>query len=291
MACCCAQILALSTVSLTKSCFRAIDCSIDDRGHSTLDAMPDVLCEGETFLWQKFTAFALLTMYTFVIPLGELTLLVVGRSSGRINDIDFQQTHGWYLQKYHAVRTHGRDASRERLLKRCRLLQGAWYAELIFVYYRIAMSAEAVLLSSPQNAAVCLALMCLTTSAMLVFVLVVKPFKDGTDLSEEATMTSADRKQAWALGATVAATLVGFACTQIQDREGSLDVVITAIITAIGTVPMLVGLYEMYKDRKAKQNDAGDADSNDDPVAPGESAQDARIRKDETENPMTTGLL
>jgi hypothetical protein len=230
------QVLTLSMVSLTKSCLHAIDCTEDaELGHATLDAMPDVLCDWQSrsFKMQKGLAITLMFIYDLLVPWGLFSVLALAQDSGHINEPEFLQAHGWYLQKYHA---------------------DAWYAELVFVFYRIAMSSCAVLLSSRANASLCLALMGLVTAAMLAFVLSVKPFNDNEDdrPSEEA-MTSADRKQAWALGATVAATLVGFGCAQTKDRGEGMDAAIAALITCIGAAPILAGLYEKYKDHKANK--------------------------------------
>jgi hypothetical protein len=243
------QVLTLSMVSLTKSCLHAIDCTEDaELGHATLDAMPDVLCDWQSrsFKMQKGLAITLMFIYDLLVPWGLFSVLALAQDSGHINEPEFLQAHGWYLQKYHA---------------------DAWYAELVFVFYRIAMSSCAVLLSSRANASLCLALMGLVTAAMLAFVLSVKPFNDNEDdrPSEEA-MTSADRKQAWALGATVAATLVGFGCAQTKDRGEGMDAAIAALITCIGAAPILVGLYEKYKDHKANKDDTGDNEEEEDGV-------------------------
>ena len=243
------QVLTLSMVSLTKSCLRAIDCTEDaELGHATLDAMPDVLCDWQSrsFKMQKGLAITLMLIYDILVPWGLFSVLALAQDSGRINEPEFRQAHGWYLQKYHA---------------------DAWYAELVFVFYRIAMSSCAVMLSSRANASLCLVLMGLVTAAMLAFVLSVKPFNDNEDdrPSEEA-MTSADRKQAWALGATVAATLVGFGCAQTKDRGEGMDAAIAALITCIGAAPILVGLYEKYKDHKANKDDTGDNEEEEDGV-------------------------
>ena len=98
------------------------------------------------------------------------------------------------------------------------LAQGAWYAEFVFLYYKIAMASLAVLLGSSAKAPTCLALMALVTAALLVFVLVVKPFDDGSHESPEM-LTKADKLQADALGATLTGTAVGF---DDGDPEGAV---------------------------------------------------------------------
>lgn len=262
------QVLTLCMVSLTKSCLRAIDCTEDpDLRLSTLDVMPDVMCEGTTFYLQATAAGVLLFVYDLLIPLLIADTLHSARTSGQIYNLEFREKHGWYLRKYHA---------------------DAWYAELVFVLYRIVMSSCAVLLSSRANASLCLALMGLVTATMLKFVLTVKPFKDDDDDDDHLSalvMTSADRKQAWALAATMAATMVGFGCAQTKNRGDIMDAAIATLISCIGVTPILVGLYEKYKDHKAKQK--GNIDDEQDSEGVDEN-------HDKTENPvlgLQAGLL
>ena len=115
-------------------------------------------------------------------------------------------------------------------------VQGAWYAEFVFLYYRIAMTASSVLLSSSVNTRVCLSLMALATAAALAFVLVVKPFADGdqgfaTRSTDE--MTRADTTQALSLGATLVAIAIGFMCLLIPDRSKTVDGVTASVIAVV----------------------------------------------------------
>ena len=67
--CWCAQITSLSIVTLTKSCLRAVDCTYDEaRGDSTLDAMPDVQCDGQDFIRQAAWAWFLIFVYLLAVP-------------------------------------------------------------------------------------------------------------------------------------------------------------------------------------------------------------------------------
>jgi hypothetical protein len=182
--------------------------------------MPDVYCSGSTFWWQENVARALLFLYTVVIPLVVARKLHKANTTGQLNRPEFFEAYGWFIHKYHS---------------------GAWYAELVFIYYRIAMSAFAVLLTSYES--LCLALMAFATAVMLRFVMRVKPFDDGSKASGEA-MTSADKVQAWGLVATLAATAVGFVCAQFEHRGKGLNAVIGVLIALIGAAPVMAGLLE-----------------------------------------------
>ena len=123
--------------------------------------------------------------------------------------------------------------------------QGAWYAEFVFLYYKIAMASLSVLLGSSARAAVCMGLMALLTAAMLAFVLIVKPFKDDRSILSASTemMTSADKMQASAFAATIVACTVGFVCALIPDRGAGLDALLTVLTALIGVMPIAFGLY------------------------------------------------
>lgn len=66
----------------------------------------------------------------------------------------------------------------------------------------------ASLLVLSTNAETCLARMALVTAALLIFVVCVKPFDDGSHESLKM-MTKADKLHAYSLGATLAATAIG----------------------------------------------------------------------------------
>ena len=123
--------------------------------------------------------------------------------------------------------------------------QGAWYAEFVFLYYKIAMASLSVLLGSSARAAVCMALMGLLTAALLAFVLLVKPFKDDRSILSASTemMTAADKMQASAFAATIAACIVGFLCALTEDRGAGLDALLTLLTALIGVVPIVVGCF------------------------------------------------
>ena len=131
-----------------------------------------------------------------------------------------------------------------------------------------------VLLGSSANAPTCLALMALVTAALLVFVLVVKPFDDGSHESPEM-LTSADKLQAYALSATLAATAVGFVCVQSADSLGDGgEAAVSVLIAIIGVFPIAVALYEEYGPKPADGEEAGDADDGpEDAVADEEDSQ------------------
>ena len=155
------------------------------------------------------------------------------------------------------------------------LAQGAWYAEFVFLYYKIAMASLAVLLDSSGRATTCLALMALVTAALLVFVLVVKPFDDGSHESPEM-LTSADKLQAYALSATLAATAIGLVCVLLADSLGDGgEAVVSVLIAMIAVFPIALALYEKYGPKPADGEEAGDTDDGDpeDAVADEEDSQ------------------
>jgi hypothetical protein len=155
------------------------------------------------------------------------------------------------------------------------LAQGAWYAEFVFLYYKIAMASLAVLLGSSVRAPTCLALTALVTAALLVFVLVVKPFDDGSHESPEM-LTSADKLQAYALSATLAGMAVGFVCALAAGSlGGGGEVVVSILIAMIAVFPIALALYEEYGPKPADGEEAGDADDDgpEDAVADEEDSQ------------------
>ena len=93
-------------VALTKSCLKVLDCTYDaGLDMSTLDAMPDIDCDSETHQTTKWVAIHLLGIYIIVIPFALYRGLAAAKSTGRINDHEFLQGHGWFLLKYRPVRT------------------------------------------------------------------------------------------------------------------------------------------------------------------------------------------
>ena len=102
---CAPQVLTLSIVTLTKSCLKAVDCTHDEAlGVATLDAMPDIVCSGFAYLKLELPAIILLVIYALVVPVLLLTSLLLAKQSGRIDDHDYLQGHGWFLLKYRPVR-------------------------------------------------------------------------------------------------------------------------------------------------------------------------------------------
>ena len=78
--------------------------------------------------------------------------------AGTITEPDFLESHGWFLLKYH---------------------RGAWYAEFVFLGYKLAMASIAIFLDSPDRVMFGLSLMIVTTVAYLCFHLKVRPYVDG----------------------------------------------------------------------------------------------------------------
>ena len=132
--------------------------------------------------------------------------------------------------------------------------QGAWYAEFVFLYYRITIAALSVLVGSSANAQLCLVLMALATAGLLAFVLLVKPFDDGSHTSPEM-LTSADKAQAHSLGATLVASAIGFVCLLSPGRGAGSNVLAGLVVGVVGVTPLAVGLYEQ---RKASKEEEGD---------------------------------
>ena len=102
--------ISLSIVTLTKSCLRAVDCTYDDdRGISTLDVMPDVVCVDrmgvitDPFGQQAAWALALMVIYVLVVPAMICAALHLAKQTERIGERGFQQRYGWFLLKYRPV--------------------------------------------------------------------------------------------------------------------------------------------------------------------------------------------
>ena len=107
-------VLTLSMVALTKSCLKVLDCTNIWRysgrvgttiAKSTLDAMPDIDCDSESFWTTRLSAMLLLFIYICIIPVALFAGLAIAKRSGRINDHEYLQGHGWFLLKYRPVRT------------------------------------------------------------------------------------------------------------------------------------------------------------------------------------------
>ena len=93
--CCFASAICL--VSLTRSCLKAFDCTYQaDRDISTLDAMPDVICDGTlAFVVQEMAAILLVMLYCAVVPAGLWLRLFILKDKGRLHDSEVQQSYGW----------------------------------------------------------------------------------------------------------------------------------------------------------------------------------------------------
>eukprot|EP01045_Picozoa_sp_COSAG04_P008742 COSAG04_NODE_491_length_13463_cov_5.877432_13_plen_380_part_00 len=261
---CPAQVLTLSIVTLTKSCLKAVDCTYDEAlGVSTLDAMPDVVCVDENGRWaivpQLVPAVTLLIIHLACIPGMLFFSLLRAKQNGPIGKQKFQQRYGWLILKYRPVRASSRLARHSRRLPAppadgSLCWQGAWYAEFVFLYYRITIAAFSVLVGSSANAMLCLALTALVTAGLLMFVLVVKPFDDGWGHGWGAyarprrpLMTSADKSQMCSLGATLIASAIGFVCLLLPTRGTVANVLVGIVIAAVAVTPVAVGLYEKYR--------------------------------------------
>ena len=66
--------------------------------------MPDVECAGTTFQAQQYVALALILLYNLIIPAVLFNGLRAAKASGRIDDLEYRQGHGWFLDKYRSVR-------------------------------------------------------------------------------------------------------------------------------------------------------------------------------------------
>ena len=66
--------------------------------------MPDVECAGTTFQRQQYVAVALILLYNLIIPAVLFNGLRAAKASGRIDDFEYRQGHGWFLDKYRSVR-------------------------------------------------------------------------------------------------------------------------------------------------------------------------------------------
>ena len=101
------QMISLSIVTLTKSCLRAVDCTYDEvLGIRTLDAMPDVRCDGDDpdFRQQAGMAFSLMAVYLLVVPVVLWFALYRTKRANRLGEHKFHERYGWFLLKYRPVR-------------------------------------------------------------------------------------------------------------------------------------------------------------------------------------------
>ena len=216
----------LCAVSLTQSSLRAVSCTDQaDRDVSTLDAMPAVICDLDEPAFQGQVAFALTTLalYCIYLPGKEILILWNVKDRRQLTDPLFLQAHSWFVCKYHA---------------RC------WYAEFVFLYYRMAMVACTVMLGSSERTNECLLGMACTTSGLLLFVVRVKPFDDGSTEDPEH-LTGADKMQAYSLVATLTALIIALICKQSPDRSEDFDLLVDVVLAVIGIVPVVVGLVEV----------------------------------------------
>jgi hypothetical protein len=158
--------------------------------------------------------------------------------------------------------------------------QGAWYAEFVFLYYKIGMASLSVLLGSSARAAMCMGLMGLLTAVLLAFVLFVKPFKDDSSILSKTTetMTSADKMQASAFAATIVACTVGFVCALTEGRGAGLNALLSIATALIGVAPIVLGYY---LDPPCKQVEEKEEDDDEE-----QSEQPVKDLDAETENPV-----
>jgi hypothetical protein len=129
------------------------------------------------------------------------------------------------------------------------LLQGAWYAEFVFLYYKIGMAALSVLLGSSARTSECLAIMGVLTGLVLAFVLRVTPFddNDGDRSIQSQLTTKADKTQASALAATIAGCAAGYLCKVTEDRGAALDAIVGLLVAIVGFLPLFVSYYLFQK--------------------------------------------
>ena len=254
-------VMSLSIVALTATTIKVFACTYDtELDVRTLDALPDIDCDSSKFVAHQSVAFVLAIMYILVIPLCLLSKLAnagtndqefdfgsqVGKSTtaeeDRVREFEFLEAHGWFLLKYRP---------------------GAWYAEFVFLYYRITMAVFSVLLGSSRDAPLCLAGMATATAGLLAFVLYVKPFDDGSHGSAKM-MTNADKMQAYALVALLIGTAIGFLCQLDPDRGETTDALVGVFMALIGVAPVVAGL--LLKRRMTKDNQDTEREFDENPL-------------------------
>jgi hypothetical protein len=97
------------------------------------------------------------------------------------------------------------------------------------------------MLGSSERTNECLLGMACATSGLLLFVVRVKPFDDGSTEDPEH-LTGADKMQAYSLVATLTALLIALICKQNPDRSEDFDLLVDVVLAVIGIVPVAVGL-------------------------------------------------
>jgi hypothetical protein len=158
-------------------------------------------------------------LYFVMLPLILIRPLVVAKRAGTIDTRDVLQSHGWLLVKFRT---------------------SAWYAEFIFVYYRVFVAFVVGLFGGPKESVGTLLTMMVATTIVLAFVVLVKPY-EGSDESTE--LPNNHRMHVVALSATLVAFVLGLISLAVgpEDTDGRsvADVVISLLISLVVIVPMI----------------------------------------------------
>ena len=190
--------------------------------------------------------------------------------AGTITEPDFLESHGWFLLKYHC---------------------GAWYAEFVFLGYKLAMASVAIFLDSPDRIMFGLSLMIVTTVAYLCFHLKVRPYVDGNDQSSDIS-TAADKLQILSLVTTIVALCAGLLSAApgygSKDRN-TIDVVINVTLSFVSAAPLLAPLlFRDFKEENETKEVVEDEKDAEDTQATkiNEPAEAIRGDNDKFGNPM-----
>ena len=129
---------------------------------------------------------------------------------------------------------HRKADMRVRVCRKYR--PGAWYAEFVFIYYKVLMSATSVLLDSDGKMLAGVGMMFVLTLGLLGFVMHVQPFDDGGTMNVRA-----NKMQIVGLATTLCALACGalsMALGSSVDRKKA-DLAIDVVVTVMVVAPLL----------------------------------------------------
>eukprot|EP01052_Picozoa_sp_SAG31_P038937 SAG31_NODE_5302_length_2621_cov_2.300159_1_plen_176_part_00 len=147
---------------------------------------------------------------------------------------------------------------------------GAWYAEFIFVYYRVFIAFVVAFFDEAEESVGTLVTMMVATTIVLAFVVVIKPYRasDDKDSDESKQLPNDHRMQVVALIATLVAFALGLVSLAIgpKDTDGRTvaDAVISLLISLVVIAPMI---YPCVCPRKSRTDDESDGNVTENPMA------------------------
>jgi hypothetical protein len=245
----------IAVTALVKCCLRAVDCTWQPAlDRYTLDAMPDMFCwEDDSTFWQgAIVALLALVVYSVIIPINLLRRLRQAGRDGALVDPEFLEANGWLLLKYRP---------------------DCYWFEMVLLAYKLVWTASSVLLDSEQRAWLLIAIQGGATLVLLVVVVVLRPFQDGTTAAdpehsndhEHTGWTAADIVQVLTLVSLLGNYAVSMACLSLDgacESDSVVELVAAVAQLAILLVPVTAMIVLYRRERKAtKQVDDLEGDA------------------------------